>query len=970
MNKNFIYALLASAALLGVTSCSDEPLLPGNDKGETSLTGDRMDDAFLSFFVASDMSDGSGIGLDHLGTTEYGTDAENKIMEDKFRVLIFTGDKSVGGYDDPTGADHGNKFLFEVPKKYISLVPIKEALTDASGSPSKGYRVTISERALFDQEATIGINGPVSAEEVNDAVRKAIYGVRDENTGKYVGNGFKVVVLANYPHYVEGKRDYDPYTGDPIVNYRRIDTQDLHLVFGDDLSELSQCIYDNVYGDRYNTTVDDNGLTIPKNLAYRHFPYDVEGDPDFQYGGRMGVYSVWVKNYFTKFEKVGEFLRNPAEASGVQYHVNDEEYDFKVKFTYDADQDSKGEWKFSTYDYYRCFAGKGLPEKENSYTFENVWRVWNFNVDENEALGEYDTRVEGVKNYWYNRNYQLMLKELPMSTDTERLYLDSFDYDGLSIKDCSGDHVRWDGKKLILATTLSGNLRPVDQASLDKSIKLRVYGEGTLRIKCTAGGSGKLLVCGKTSSKTQSQARFEPIGRLINGKEADVTTADGFSVAPGNVIDPNRAETKDGYYEYVVEPNSYPYLDVFIQAHGGTINIHQIEIIRDRHLYDTGRIGVMPSDENPIPMYGCQEFDPIGQYVENIREVSDRGTFNASDRSLNIPQADPDGQYTYKRVFLLRSVAKVEVLFKESAFRNHKPTHLYLRTFNRSARCEPKDVITPTEVLWFGSAELDRYYNTTYYSTRYPSSKFVGIDQENRNIFQYGVLREDNIWDFDGSYGYLNKYYNKTAWFYGMWTEWQSHRMPNGWDWNIDAVREEAEILGTDIANVDPDSEGTGLPYPRVFNTRVDRSDYCRLTYVGTVGIGEDRYLKYVIYVPEKNIDDADDKGDLRKIAKVAHLEMRFDGMNDNYNMDDEHIYRVYFADYSTGELDQFDRDEWDNMEKENNNGFLSKYCYPIVRNHIYRFKINSINSRNGIDYNFSVCGKADREYPGTVVFQ
>lgn len=1034
MKNNYLFALLTSVAVFGMASCQDDPLLPSSAGQSSTVEGQTIEDGIISFDVEIPPME-----------SEQGEDWENYIDPSKFRVLFFTGDlKDENGelkYPDPTDYqymktgvkdenNHGNKYLFEVPRSHISIIRHNDALTTSDGQNARGYRITISEKDLFNHDACVDVNSnDWEAAQVNQAIRNTVMGYKKtvDDAGnpleqpEYSGNGFKIVVLANFPNFVEGQRYYDNSSEDPIVGNFSVPTSDLHFKFGDDLSELSQCVYDNVYGDYRPSDV----TNISRNHAYKHFPYYNPNDPNenFTLGGRMGVYSVWVKNYFEKFSDVSDFLRNPPAGNGaVLKDENGFEYGFD--YGYAPDPNNTGKHIFVPYTYFRSFDDNPSTKDLNSYRLENVWRVWNFSAGQNtqepyvkwaeyinsgkdpeeddvkpEGSHGYHTLTSDVAEYWQLRNSENVVEPFRNLTG-------SVDLDGLVVNlDDQSYQPETFGECLRLGQTVNNGVKYPTEDDNKKAIKLRIFGEGTLRIKATApGNNGKLMVTGRTAKRSGSGASTnacEPLYHVYGDGTASGgisgALSDAVSVYPGSTlldlvphindngefVDGLSYFKDDGGYgwSYIVEPNSYPYIDVYIHAHGGTILIHEIEFVRDRHLYDTGRVGIMPGSQNPIPMYGCQEFDVIGKYVDKMRALTPDAFFNCSDPSLNKPDPDPydpvlqGREYKYKRVYLLRSLAKVELLIKKSTFRNNLPSHIYMRTFNRSARCEPKDVITPTEVLWYGSDYMDLYSTDKthqgYYTKRYPNigsggvndNRFKGIRAEFDNIRSFGALRitkdpskPNDSYDDKEEDLYLPAYYSKTSWFFGMWQEWRSRRSPDGWKWN------QADIAYT----VDPSEfNENGLPYPRVFNSRVDRSDYCRLRYVGE----ENGYLKYVIYVPEKNIDDADSKGNLSKTSKVAHIELRFNGMNEATNMDDEHIYRLYFADYSDQRMKDTTRDRWDNMEKYNEDNFLGELCYPIIRNHIYRFRVNSVNGGQlGVD--FQICGAANRQYPGSVVFK
>lgn len=935
--RNITYALIGAATIGLAASCQDDPLLPSESNNQYVGT---LEEPFISF----DLNLGS---LENDHTSIFGDEFEkyeNFIDPSLFRVLFF---------------DKDDKFLLEVRRENISVIKTSDLLTSFDDSKSQCYRVTLSERII----SNIGKDYGYDDEQVAH-VREAIF-----------DQGFKVAVLANWPTFVDGPRIYDETTGDPLIfNTGAEIATDRLFLYGDDLSKLSHCIYDAEYGDSSYSFKNN----CDHNLAYKHITTEPAGE------GSMGVYSVWVSNFFDQMTDVDDIIR-----AGVDRVDSNGQ---RISFYYSHSGAGKN-FKCMPYSYHREL------DALNSYTFDRVWRVWNFSAglsketrDNNSGTPQYTyfTTTDAVAEYWHARNQYWFVDKL--NEDTE--LTSGFNLDELDLADNtdSGNRSRYvpydetNGTGGYLVLGKSFNYPKIvsdktdeeretaakewaktfvnDQGSQDKlpndqkvtinknrAIHFQALGEGTLRIKCRLGneaGRGRLLVVGDI----KNQARPLIIPKTLEDG-TDVQIESDYIVKPS---------TEVGVYEYTIDPSSKQFCDVYIYAIDGNIQIYEIDYIRGRHLYDTGRSGVMPSPTNPIPMYGIQEFAPIRKYVERMRGLTENGVFNMSDESLNVDGVDQaeDGsadKYPYRRVYLLRSLAKVEVLFKESVFKDHKPTHLYLRMLNRSARCEPMDVSTPTEVLWYGSEYLDKVDGLTppegyaSFTAKYDPSVFVGVDQEFRNIKAYGPIHSTS----NTGLGEFQKF---TSWYFGAWTQ-----TANPWGWNDEnkgSTNNEGQAWEL--------PEDNNLPYPRIFNSRIERSDYCRFVYVGT----QNGYMRYVLYVPEKNIDDADVRGDRSARPKVCHMEIRLEGMNDNYNMDDDNTYRVYFADYGADPFDDFSRADWDLMEQEDPDGkgvgeqvanALRDHCYPIIRNHVYRFTINSINKdKLGVD--FTICTNANRNAP------
>lgn len=243
--------------------------------------------------------------------------------------------------------------------------------------------------------------------------------------------------------------------------------------------------------------------------------------------------------------------------------------------------------------------------------------------------------------------------------------------------------------------------------------------------------------------------------------------------------------------------------------------------------------------------------------------------------------------YQYGKVHLLRSLAKVELLIPTGFL---QLTHAYLRCVNRTSRCEPVDVSTSTYKLW------------------------NNVDNEITNIKNYGPFYKKN----DKDHGL---YRSQLSWFYKAWTEWNPQ-------WDFNKITEY------------PVTVSNKSDYPHIFNTRINRSDYVHFIYKGK----KDNYDYYVLYVPEKNIDDPSDVGEMGATPKIPHIELRFKDVNNEENLDDNDCYRIYFTDQNNSDKlpsisNKYDGAEQTVLENYGKNGYPE--LYPIMRNHIYRFTLS-----------------------------
>lgn len=951
--------LPAVAALaLSVTGCVDE-LVPGSEKGklEGSLTGE----ALVFDVTMSKLGDDSSASsmLDH------GEDWENYVDPSKFRVLFF---------------DLEGNYIFEADPRYMTIVSKDLAW---SGS-TDAYRITIPRRDLKQNS-------------VNDAPTEKIRDVIENE-------GFKVAVLANWPTAVEDVRGYDPETGDPILGSETLST---NLDFAYDetktqehskLEYLSHCIYDNVYG-----AIEGGTLKYP---AYRHL---VDYNDGYKLGGRMGVYSNWVSYLYKNQQDAADFIRKGEDYDG-------DELEGDVTFTFSCSKESGDDFTFTPYSYTRKL------DEDNAYELDNIWRLWNFSGGEtcpyNAKCGtKVNTKGWSTRTYWKRRNEQALIYQLEKqgapAEDGSYIFSTGFDIASLKTDNVAGlryvpvnpDFVPQEGEantsgylelpNAIDATIdmgeVAGNLKDkTNRARMDEfkshALYLPAYGEGTLRIRCKSKDdvkSTRLVVVTKIPGRDDSEKTAFFSYRDGNGMSQ---TSKEFRFYPADNTERHQAILQNEPFqetmeyaqsvEYILEPQSNPYLEVYIGSIGGNIDIYEIEYMRARHIYDSARNCIMPSADHPIPMYGLQIFDPIGDYLV------DNETFNMSDRSANSylqnltdKNNNPLPEYNYRNVYLLRSVAKVELRFARSVFSKFPPEHVMMRVMNRTARCEPKDVINPTEWIWYGYdpqpedfPETSKFPDTWQLITQdVLKNKFVGAVAEFDNICKYGP-------NYQSGANTTHAYLTRTSWFYGAWIDGAGLEIPdeNGnnivnrffwqtpWNWGIDNPGQQND---PELANIEVPND---YPYPRIFNSRVDRSDFCRFHKLPDT---DPNYIRYAMYVPEKNIDDADNIGQLTARPKVEHVEIRFKGVNTALNYDDDDCYRVYFTNYATNNgikgVARYGDSNWDQWEQKREN---LVNLQPVMRNCHYIFTITSINDSQ-LGVNFTVCGAASRTGK-TVVFK
>ena len=479
--------------------------------------------------------------------------------------------------------------------------------------------------------------------------------------------------------------------------------------------------------------------------------------------------------------------------------------------------------------------------QEDPYIYNHVWRVWTFGDGQISYMD--GTKInETFADVWQKQfdSYKSALSTV--ASDGFSGYGGTFDEGGLVLEGVNGSTTHDDDDGLTLAMGLESS----DNSNIvNNRLKFKAFATGTLKVtarKATEDGADVWLGM-QRKENSNSNASYRETEKLGNAYQTYT-----FSNIP---------VTGTSSKDYLNNPEI-----ISIYAVGGSMVVKHIEFIEGRHLYETDREGFLPDkDRQLIPMYGIQEFDAI-----DYRMIPDEVFYLSpiSDKEFN-------DDYTRKNVHLLRSLAKVELLIPAGL----PLTHAYMRSANRTSRCEPVDVSAPTNELW------------------------DSVDDEIGNIKSYGAF-----------YDSADSYQEKLSWFYGTWDKW--------WGWN----------------DKNFSIPQTSYDYPHIFNTRISRSDYIHFRYMET----QDGYDRYVLYVPEKNIDDPNDVGVLRATPKVPHIELRFEG-SDDANLDDNDCWRIYFTDDE--DWRKVAQNGYDDYEKVRDN--LNK-LYPIVRNHIYRFTVNLLD--------------------------
>lgn len=788
----------------------------------------------------------------------------------------------------------------------------------------------------------------------------------NENLIHYIEeNPFKIAVLANWTYDAEvntgGKWDAFEFH-EPVKEDGSLDIDEFGKLQGDHISMLSHAQQDNVYEDLIN-----NG--------YDHLVYRTETGP------HMGPYTEWVHNYHSSINEADHDIRE----------------NFNVKENSYENPSSK----------YVDDRGNQTAINHFKIKYNNIWHLWYFGTDDSEfnftcRTHEVDHMAANIKQDWLDLNkaakpavveafldrmqnatypsgniVENIVWKMPNYSDMEFAYGviprfsttssensgNSVDFDALVI---GNTNISWeansDGQPL--------NLNPLYsyEAAYKRYhpyIRFTAHADGYLRVHYESQGGAKLYAhVGRNNTPENDASGYQKDNRdsryLIDEETGYMVKTEGGSAQIADIpFDP-----KDVYIYMVVDPNDPEYagnITSSTPSEGETegedtpdnipvqkmpqITIYGFEYIESRHLYDADRSAILPSKDYPIPMYGIQDFDPIGEYWEP------GVLFNLSQFN----NAQKEG-YSYRSVSLLRSLSRVEVKLLKSAF-PQKPSHVFMRSMNRSARIMPVDFFTPTDIIWNGFNQsstsdvkrLQNYVAAGNLSEQHILENSKGVVQEEKNIMQYGPIYIGNNTPQSGDK--MINYRRTTAWPFGIWEQqW-------GWNWN----RENPAVGNFETYKPGDSRDFTGqtVPeYPRILHTRISRSDYCRMTEVDEGSDGQ--YWHYIMYIPEKNITDADEPGDINDRPKIIHVELRFNGgpnagkegdnPEENYvdNFDDKLAYRLYFTEGGMAHSGsfQFDgRGSWDAYEYDLD---IVKQHWPILRNHVYTFTVNGIPTEQG----------------------
>lgn len=330
------------------------------------------------------------------------------------------------------------------------------------------------------------------------------------------------------------------------------------------------------------------------------------------------------------------------------------------------------------------------------------------------------------------------------------------------------------------------------------------------------------------------------------------------------------------------------------------------------------------SEEHPIPMYGIQSFDKITDWV--------KGTpFNLSKITENQPNED----YNFKAISLLRSVVKLELVLP------FEPEYLLIFYPNVYARCEPMDVWTPTNEIWEEELRNCEFYDIAKYGPIARKDDPIAAKRGEVTLKEAATS--------------IPLYRQRLSWFYGIWQEKGK--------WKLEAAAKQV-TRNTENATIpafpsaeNPIPEG---PYPKIFNSCIQRNTaaYCK---------DANHYVRgnmhhYVIYTGERNINDPSAMVNIGETNSGNPTVAYWMFPHGNVG------YCIPFASYD-GMSNVIDNDKgpvitdskYGTGKTAPTGGLINKYelsvmaytqngppmPWPLLRNHVYRIQINQIQNRS-----------------------
>ena len=243
-----------------------------------------------------------------------------------------------------------------------------------------------------------------------------------------------------------------------------------------------------------------------------------------------------------------------------------------------------------------------------------------------------------------------------------------------------------------------------------------------------------------------------------------------------------------------------------------------------------------PKEDYPIPMYGIQRFDAIGdRWIKGTPfNLSNLLTEANSDDENTSDDTQSGNTYTYKSISLLRSVVRLDLIIPKSLCPN-PPEIVGLFYSNIYARCEPMNVWDPTDEIWEDNHDNCEWKAIMNYGLISSDAYTVDINVPN------GPKRNRD----DGTGGEQkaakSDYQKILSWFYGSWQKKNWFTTGGG-------------------KNVTPVAENPDIPYPQIFNPCIQRNKLVICNEKGEGDVNDlyhdDDNWHYVVYTGERNMID------------------------------------------------------------------------------------------------------------------
>lgn len=538
---------------------------------------------------------------------------------------------------------------------------------------------------------------------------------------------------------------------------------------------------------------------------------------------------------------------------------------------------------------------------EPVYTYEDLLISWNFNAAWNYGNPDYNPEKDFPKLYrpsdwaWKNHNdfYVWLLNKQPEVENPEDQQEQSKYLKDLTVtSDKLGFEFKAPKEAEEIEYTLPGSYRDEINGKIGVVLNPGNLDANSINFNLLSGGKIKINWGSAVAGQDAQLCYMIRDSKDIPGEKYEYKSSSG-STDIESFIDTGRNTEKSQF--------------MTIYCATGQAVIYSIEYIRDEYLEETAHKGKVISKENPIPMYGVQEYAALGTFWKT-------GTlFNLSDfNNLSLIESGYPG---YKRLYLIRSVAKVEVKIPKT-FNAH---HVYMRGMNRKSRHEPMDITLPTDRIWADNSLAPNVH---------PESCECNILKDHTPFFQ------------------CDDYQNHLLWYYGTWNSVSSDRF-NDLYFKFPIPAPNAFGKPT----VSPDNDPYWDGYPHILNPLIGTQNFTEFLSAGT---SEGIYDRYVLYVPEKFSDDPHEPGDQWSVPDVCHIEFRrgqdateeFEA-DPATNLDDDDCFRIYFTKdgYNKKYLPDFETKlekepdkvrNWENYYEQNKENLQTHW--PIVRNHVYSF--------------------------------